>query len=81
MKLLVLNNRGAKLPLETREFWGQSMVVDLEQAICQYMPYRLLLNRCDLEIELYLVITDTIYSDILSKPIGVAEESSKIAPF
>ncbi len=46
------------------------MVADLEQAIGQYVLYRLLLNKVDPERELYLAVTDIIYDEIFSEPIG-----------
>lgn len=45
-------------------------IADLEQAIRQYLLYRLLLEKVDPERLLYLAITDLTYSNIFSEPIG-----------
>lgn len=46
------------------------MISDLEQAIGQYTLYRLLLNKVDPERELYLGITDILYDEVFSEPVG-----------
>ena len=43
---------------------------DLEQAIGQYVLYRLLLNKVDPKRKIYLAITDTVYDEIFSEPVG-----------
>jgi hypothetical protein len=62
--------KGSRIAIEIKEFRGQSAVVDLEQALGQYVLYQLLLNQVDPERELYLAITNITYSDIFSEPIG-----------
>ena len=59
-----------RIAVEIKEFRGRSVITDLEQAIGQYILYRLLLNRVDPERELFLAITDTTLADIFSEPIG-----------
>lgn len=61
------NNR---IAIEIKEFRGQSAIADLEQAIGQYILYRLLLNQVDPGREIYLAITDITYDEIFSEPIG-----------
>jgi hypothetical protein len=63
---------GTRIAIEIKEFRGQSAIADLEQAIGQYMLYRVLLNRIDPDRQIYLAITDYVYSDIFSEPIGEA---------
>jgi len=46
------------------------MVVELEQAIGQYVLYRLLLNRVDPAREVYLAVTHVIYDEVFSEPLG-----------
>lgn len=61
------NNR---IAIEIKEFKAKSVIKDLEQAIGQYVLYRLLLSKVDPERGLYLAITDTLYEDFFSEPIG-----------
>ena len=59
-----------RIAIEIKDFRGQSVIADLEQAIGQYTLYQLLLTRIEPERELYLAITDTMYSNIFNEPIG-----------
>jgi hypothetical protein len=59
-----------RIAIEIKDFRGQSVIADLEQALGQYTLYQLLLRRIEPERELYLAITDTIYSNIFNEPIG-----------
>ncbi|MBN3958514.1 XisH family protein [Nostoc sp. NMS8] len=59
-----------RIAIEIKDFRGQSVIADLEQALGQYTLYQLLLSRIEPERELYLAITDTIYSNIFNEPIG-----------
>jgi hypothetical protein len=61
---------GRRIAVEIKEFRGKSVIVDFEHAIGQYVLYRLLLNKIDPDRSLYLAITDEIYQDIFSEPIG-----------
>jgi hypothetical protein len=63
---------GKRIAIEIKEFRGQSAIADLEQAIGQYMLYRVLLKRIDPTRQIYLAITASVYSDIFSEPIGEA---------
>lgn len=60
----------SRIAIEIKEFRGNSAIADLEQAIGQYVLYRLLLEQIDSERELYLAITDTTFDGIFSEPIG-----------
>ena len=42
----------------------------LEQAIGQYVLYQLLLAQVDPEREIYLAISNVVYDEIFSEPIG-----------
>jgi len=46
------------------------VIVELEQAIGQYVLYRLLLNRIEPERSIYLAIPDTSYQELFTEPIG-----------
>ncbi|MGK7873063.1 MAG: XisH family protein [Xenococcaceae cyanobacterium] len=60
----------SRIAIEIKEFRGKSVIADLEQAIGQYVLYRLLLAKVDPEREIYLAITDITYDEIFSEPIG-----------
>ncbi|BDA68779.1 fdxN element excision controlling factor protein [Calothrix sp. PCC 7716] len=60
----------SRIAIEIKDFKAKSLIKDLEQAIGQYVLYRLLLNKIDPEREVYLAITDKLYEDFFSEPIG-----------
>lgn len=60
----------SRIAVEIKDFRGRSPIADLEQAIGQYVLYRLLLNKVDPEREIYLAVTLETYNNILSEPIG-----------
>jgi len=59
---------GSRIAIEIKEFRGQSAVVDLEQALGQYVLYQLLLNQVDPERELYLAITPLVAPLVYTYP-------------
>ena len=59
-----------RIAVEIKELRGQSVIVELEQAIGQYVLYRLLLNRIDPERSIYLAIPDKAYHELFTEPIG-----------
>jgi hypothetical protein len=65
-----VQREGRRLTVEVKEFRGKSAIADLEQAIGQYVLYRLLLDKVDPEREMYLAITDVAFDEIFSEPIG-----------
>lgn len=62
------NNR--RIAIEIKEFRAKSIIKDLEQAIGQYVLYRLLLEKIDPEREVYLAITELLYEYFFCEPIG-----------
>lgn len=60
----------SRIAVEIKDFRGKSAIADLEQAIGQYVLYRLLLEQIDPERELYLAVAQTIFDGIFSEPIG-----------
>ncbi len=58
------------IAIEIKDFKAKSLIKDLEQAIGQYVLYRLLLDKIDPQREVYLAISDTLYEDFFSEPIG-----------
>jgi hypothetical protein len=59
-----------RIAVEIKELRGQSVIVELEQAIGQYVLYRLLLNRIEPERTVYLAIPDKAYRELFTEPIG-----------
>lgn len=62
--------RDQRIAVEIKEFRGKSAVNDLEQAIGQYVLYQLLLKQVDPKRRVYLAISDIVYDEIFSEPIG-----------
>ena len=61
---------GRRIAVEIKELRGQSIIVELEQAIGQYVLYRLLLNQVDPERILFLAVPEKAYRELFSEPIG-----------
>ena len=59
-----------RIAVEIKELRGQSVIVELEQAIGQYVLYRLLLNRIDPERTIYLAVPEKAYRELFAEPIG-----------
>ena len=59
-----------KIAVEIKDFRGRSAITNLEQAIGQYILYKLLLDQVDQGRKIYLAITDIAYDEIFSEPIG-----------
>jgi hypothetical protein len=62
--------KGERIAVEIKEFRSKSVMLDLEQAVGQYTLYRLLLGKVDPRRKIYLAITDTVYDEIFSEPVG-----------
>jgi hypothetical protein len=58
------------IAIEIKEFRSHSPIVDLEQAIGQYILYQILLKQVDPEREIYLAITSKMKEEIFSEAIG-----------
>jgi hypothetical protein len=61
---------GKSIAIEIKQFRGQSAIADLEQAIGQYILYKLLLSQVDPARDLYLAIPEISYDSIFSEPVG-----------
>ena len=59
-----------RIAVEVKSFIGKSEVVDLEDALGQYLLYRTLLQRLDPERELVLAVSVLAYEGIFSEPLG-----------
>jgi len=69
-KFLAAKRQEQKIAVEIKELRGKSIIKELEQAIGQYVLYKLLINKIEPERTIYLAITDIIYDEIFSEPIG-----------
>ncbi len=68
--LSVLDAAVVELQWKSRSFEATRQLLMQEQAIGQYVLYRLLLAQIDPERELYLAVADTTFDGIFSEPIG-----------
>jgi hypothetical protein len=68
--LSVLDAAAVELQWKSRSFEATRQLLTQEQAIGQYVLYRLLLEQVDPERELYLAVADTTFDGIFSEPIG-----------
>jgi hypothetical protein len=69
-RLIGASQQNQRIAIEIKEFRGNSVIADSQQAIGQYMLYQLLLQQVDPERQLYLTITATTFDTIFSEPIG-----------
>ncbi|HEY9803345.1 MAG TPA: XisH family protein [Leptolyngbyaceae cyanobacterium] len=60
----------SRIAIEIKEFKAKSIIKDLEQAVGQYILYKLLLQKVDPGRDIYLAISDTLYEDFFQEPIG-----------
>lgn len=58
------------IAVEIKEFRGKSVINDLEQAIGQYTLYQLLLRQVDPKRHVYLAVSQIVFDEIFSEPIG-----------
>lgn len=61
---------GERIAIEIKQFHGKSAIADLEQAIGQYILYRLLLEKVDPGREIYLAVSQVVFDELFSEPIG-----------
>lgn len=59
-----------RIAVEVKSFIGKSEVVDLEDALGQYLLYRTLLSHLDPNRELFLAVSILAYDGIFSEPLG-----------
>ncbi|MFM6191871.1 MAG: XisH family protein [Planktothrix sp.] len=69
-RLISAKKDNSKIAIEIKEFRGQSSIADLQQAIGQYMLYRILLSQVDPKRVMYLAVADITYNNIFSEPVG-----------
>ncbi|RLC14385.1 MAG: fatty-acid synthase [Deltaproteobacteria bacterium] len=61
---------GVKIAVEIKDFQGKSAIADLEQAVGQYVLYRLLLGKTDPDRLTYLAVPSVTYEGIFREPVG-----------
>lgn len=61
---------GERIVVEIKRLQGRSAIADLEQAIGQYVLYRLLLGQVEPEREIYMAVTNIVFDGLFSEPIG-----------
>lgn len=59
-----------RIAIEIKALRGRSVIAELEQAIGQYVLYKLLLAQVDPDRTLYLAITQQVYDELFQEPIG-----------
>lgn len=69
-KLLAAAKAGRKIAVEIKSFIGKSDVLDLEQALGQFMLYFDVLKEIEPDRELYLAVNDVAYKTIFEEPLG-----------
>jgi hypothetical protein len=69
-KLLAAEKEGRKIAVEIKSFLSPSPVDDLEKALGQYILYRDILEDQEPERILYLAVTDAVFEEIFSEPVG-----------
>lgn len=69
-QLIGARRREHEIAVEIKELRGKSLIAELEQAIGQYVLYSLLLKRIDPTRTVYLAVTDVIYDEVFSEPLG-----------
>jgi hypothetical protein len=73
-----------KIAVEIKTFRGSSDMRDLEQAIGQYVLYRLFLRRVEPDRELYLAVPQDVVEEVFSEDYGQAfihDEHAKLFGF
>lgn len=58
------------IAVEVKSFVGASDILDLEQAVGQYIVYRKILDRQEPERLLYLAVTTTAFSSVFKTELG-----------
>jgi XisH protein len=69
-RVIGAEREGKSIAIEIKQFRGQSAIADLEQAIGQYILYKLLLSQVDPDRDLYLAIPEAAYDSIFSESVG-----------
>ena len=69
-RLLGAERAGSKIAVEIKSFVGKSDVLDLEQALGQFILYKELLGETEPDRVLYLAVEEAAYEAVFEEPIG-----------
>jgi hypothetical protein len=69
-RLLAAEKGQRKIAVEIKSFIGVSELEDLEQAIGQYVLYHDVLSRVEPNRELFLAVSEGVFSNLFEEPIG-----------
>ncbi|MCF3606509.1 XisH family protein [Planktothrix agardhii 1033] len=69
-RIFSADKAGQKIAVEVKSFVGASDMNDLENALGQYLVYRSVITRTEPDRKLYLAITKSVFSELLSEPLG-----------
>ena len=69
-KVFLAERKGRKIAVEVKSFVGLSSLKDLQQALGQFLLYRLVLEELDQKRTLFLAITEEIFQNVLDKNVG-----------
>ena len=71
-QLLGASQGARRIAVEVKSFIGESDIVDLEQAVGQFVLYRVLLRTQEPERELWLAVPDDVWKTLFLEPVGEA---------
>jgi hypothetical protein len=69
-RVLAAEKGARKIAVEIKTFPGPSRVADLQQALGQYVLYRIALRRIEPDRELYLAVPQDVLEDLFRKAAG-----------
>ena len=69
-KLVAVEKHGKKIAIEVKSFIGASPVLNLENALGQYILYYDILQRLEPDRSLYLAVQQETFSELFEEPIG-----------
>jgi hypothetical protein len=70
-RFLAAEKSGRKIAAEVKSFLSASTAQALEQALGQFLIYRLVLRRIEPERKLYLAVSEEAFADVFQKDIGL----------
>ncbi len=80
-RLLSAEKGTRKIAVEVKTFRGPSPLTDLQEAMGQYLAYRILLRRIDPERELFIAVPQDVLTTLFRRPVGegfLTEERGKV---
>ena len=69
-KVLTAEKEGRKIVVEVKTFLGNSLVVELRNALGQFIFYRDILDEREPEWELYLAVPKKVFANVFEEPFG-----------